>query len=77
MSENVELNGLYLWKALMKDGCEWHGDVFSKKWAECVIVPANPHVVAAVTKTLEAYTEGVDYKVERNATGQISTVWTA
>lgn len=57
------LNGLYLFKALTKDGCEWHGDVFSRKWSECMIVP-NEHVAAAVSRSLEGYEEGVDYKKE-------------
>lgn len=31
---------LHLFKSLIKDGCEWHGDVLSKKWSECLLIPA-------------------------------------
>ena len=53
--------GLYLFKALIKDGCQWHGDLLSTKWSEQLYVPAD--VQEAVDETLKAYTEDVDYKM--------------
>ena len=51
--------GLYLFKALIKDGCEWHGDVFDKQWSERLYIP-NPNVEKAVLQvTLSMYDESI------------------
>ncbi len=73
----AEQNGLYLFKSLIKDGCEWQGDVLNKKWSECVFIPMNystqhgerpdPTITYAVEKTLKAYDEGIDYIRKGNA----------
>lgn len=63
------LNGLYLFKSLIKDGCEWHGDVHSQKWSEMLIVPAG--LEHQVDLTLSCYEEGVDYRK------QLDTIWIA
>lgn len=59
--KGVYLDGLYLFKSLIKDGCEWHGDVVGP-WSECLYYPEGlKHQVDA---TLAAYQEGVNYKRE-------------
>jgi hypothetical protein len=73
---NAEINGLYLFKSLIKDGCEWHGDVCSKKWSECLIIPTrystqygdviDATILDSVQQTLSAYVEGQDFKIENN-----------
>lgn len=60
MIQPTQLNGLYLFKALIKSGCEWHGDVISKKWSEALFIPEGVNV----ERDLEPYTEGVEYMVE-------------
>ena len=75
MTENVEVNGLFLTVSLFKDGCQWEGDIFSKKWAERLIVPLDEHVQARVARTLEAYTADQDYKLERDANGIPAAIW--
>lgn len=54
------LNGLHLFKSLIKDGCEWHGDIFSPKWSEVLYLPSGK--LDNVDRTLAMYEEGVDYK---------------
>jgi hypothetical protein len=55
------INGLQLFKSLIKDGCEWHGDVMSRKWAEMLYIP-NDVVMARVLITLAAYGD-TDYRL--------------
>jgi hypothetical protein len=62
-----ELDGLHLFKSLIKDGCKWEGDVMSNSWSECLIVPDDEFVEQRVQDTLEAYEEGVDYQLDGNA----------
>lgn len=57
-----EQNGLELFKSLIKDGCEWQGDIFSKKWSECLYMADNTECREHVERTLSMYTEGVDFK---------------
>jgi hypothetical protein len=59
-------NGMWLFKSLIKDGCEWHGDVLSKKWSECLIVP-DASVMVKAKRTLMAYVEGNEYSIRDNA----------
>ena len=56
------VDGLYLFKALIKDGCKWQGDVQSKQWAECLYIPEG--LEHQVVETLSPYEEGRDYKRE-------------
>ncbi len=61
-------NGMYLFISLIKDGCEWQGDVFSKKWSECLFFDSTDgYVMERVERTLSAYTEGDDYRIIDNA----------
>lgn len=60
--EQTELNGLWLFKSLVKDGCQWQGDVVSRKWSEMLVVP-DGDVMQKVKETVKGYTEGVDYKI--------------
>ena len=67
-------NGMYLFISLVKDGCEWQGDVMSNKWSECLFVPqmtdsqlnqySDPTILDRVERTLSAYTEGDDFRRE-------------
>jgi hypothetical protein len=59
------LNGLHLFKSLVKDKCEWQGDVFSRKWSECLFLLEETRR-EDVKRTLASYSEGVDYKLEGN-----------
>lgn len=63
--EQRELEGLHLFKALIKDGCVWRGDVLSSKWSECLYF--DDSIRDAVMETLWASDEGVDYKLEDGA----------
>ena len=60
------INGLHLFKSLIKDGCEWDGDILSTKWSECLTAP-NDDVLAKVKQTLEGYEDGLDYLLKDNA----------
>ena len=63
MNSSTQVTGLELFKSLIKDGCEWHGDVVSRKWSECLYVSSsNETIQKRVRTTLERYAEGVDYK---------------
>ena len=53
------IRSLYLFKCLIKDGCEWHGDTVSHRWSEVLTVP--PGLDHQVRLTLAAYEEGKDY----------------
>jgi len=57
----TQLNGLELFRSLTKDGATWHGDVMSRKWAECLYFTDGQE--ATIKRTLEGYEEGVDYKL--------------
>lgn len=51
-----DLKGHELFKALIKDGCEWQGDVFHRKWSEALyITPATN--MQSVETTLKGYIE--------------------
>ena len=65
MIPKSQLNGLYLFRSLIKDGCEWHGDIISNKWSECLFYSAN--IEYSVKQTLAAYTENEDYRLENGA----------
>jgi hypothetical protein len=58
-----KIDGLELFKSLTKDGCEWQGDVFSRKWSECLYA-ISPFAKEKAKRTLEAYKEGIDYQLE-------------
>ncbi len=63
-NDQLIMNGLYLFKSLIKDGCEWRGDVCSKKWSERVFIPAG--LEHQVELTLGAFEDGVEYSREGN-----------
>jgi hypothetical protein len=75
MTEKEQISGLHLTVSLFKDGCEWQGDICSKRWAEYMVVPLNEHVQARVARTLECYTAGEDYKLELDADGKPAAIW--
>lgn len=58
-ADTAIIDSLFLFKSLIKDGCEWHGDTLGK-WSEILTVP--PGLDHQVRMTLRAYTEGKDYK---------------
>ena len=60
-----QITGLELFVSLIKDGCQWQGDVMSKKWGECLYM-VSEHSRQAVNRTLDLYEEGVDFRVEGN-----------
>lgn len=64
LDEKKQLEGLYLFKSLIKDGCEWHGDICSKHWSECLFIPQG--LMHQVELTLSAYSQEV-YKKEDNS----------
>jgi hypothetical protein len=80
MSQTADiLNGLYLFKSLIKDGCEWRGDVWSSKWSDCLYMTQGDSR-RKVLLTLANYTEGKDYKLEGNinaATFEPVGIWIA
>lgn len=53
--------GLELFKSLIKDGCQWHGDVTSRKWSECLYV-TDTHTREKVGLTLQRFEEGTHYR---------------
>ena len=58
-------NGMHLFISLVKDGCEWQGDVMSNKWSECLFFdPSDTYIAERVKRTLSAYTNGDDYRWE-------------
>ena len=79
ISLHREIDALQLWKSLVKDGCTWEGDVFSRNWSECLIVPAG--LDSQVCQTLSAYKtkeqdpENYHYMVELHPSGEILAVW--
>jgi len=60
--------------SLLKDGAEWQGDIFSRTYLELLIVPQACEQ-EAIQRTLSVYTEGIDYKVERDPEGRVASVW--
>jgi len=75
MTDDVQVNGLFLTVSLFKDGCQWEGDICSKRWAERLVVPLDEHVARRVARTLECYTAGEDYKLENDANGKPAAIW--
>lgn len=57
-----ELNGFFLFKSLVKDGCVWSGDVCSREWSERLRIPAG--LEEQVEMTLGVYADGVEYRRE-------------
>ena len=54
---------------LFKDGCVWHGDVLSTRWAECLYA-STPYVMERVQRTLGCFVEGKDYKIVGKGEGE-------
>ena len=65
------VQGLQLFKSLVKDGCTRQGDVFSRKWSECLYYTEEQW--PQVENTLKAYMEGIEYRLEGDHTG--GAVW--
>lgn len=65
------VQGLHIFKSLIKDGCRWDGDVCSNKWSECLYFTGEQY--AAVARTLYAYESGVHFKLEGDESG--GCVW--
>jgi len=55
--------GLYLFKSLVKDGCEWHGDVISRKWSEQLYIPEG--CMNQVLLTVSTYADDT-YQIDGN-----------
>lgn len=74
---NRTVNGLYLFKSLVKSGAVWEGDVVSKKWSEYLAVPVDRR--EDVEATLSHWTDDSEddgYKREE-ADGKLVGVWIA
>ena len=50
------INSLQLFRSLIKDGCEWHGDIMSRKWSEVLYIPDDV-VMERVLITLAAHAD--------------------
>jgi hypothetical protein len=61
--DNTELNGLLLFKELIKDGCKWDGELFTRKYSEALRYDLD--IEERVLKTLSHFTEGTDYRIEK------------
>ena len=68
-----DVNLLSLTINLLKDGCRWEGDTMSRRYAEILIVP-DSYIAERITSSLKHYEEGVDYKLERSSTGEVTAV---
>ena len=70
--------GYELFVNLIKDGCEWQGDVNSRKWGECLYA-VTEHARVRVKQTLENHVEGVDYKLEGSLDKmhEVAGIWIA
>jgi len=64
--EKRHANGMHLTIELFKIGCEWQGDMFSRKWAECLFFAAAQ--AEEVYREVENYTEGETYKFAEHTT---------
>jgi hypothetical protein len=65
---------LHLIISLLKDGCEWQGDIVSRKYVEMLVIPDDEHVRERVKATIDCYTEE-DYKLEVDAEGKMASIW--
>lgn len=59
-SDQEHIRSLELFRKLIKDGCEWHGDVMSRKWLEVLYIP-DDLVMERVRITLTLYGDA-DYR---------------
>ncbi len=66
---------LELQMSLIKDGCQWHGDILSKKWSEYLYVPEE--IQERVARTLSLYEEDVHFKPEYYGIDKLSGVYIA
>lgn len=55
MSDKDRIEGLELFRDLIKRGAEWHGDVISKKWSECLYFTEDNK--SDINRTLALYPE--------------------
>lgn len=69
-NEVTHLNGLHIFKGLIKLGCIWRGDIISNKWSEELFL-GEDYMTGHwddVVEYLSAYTENVDYKWSKDGT---------
>lgn len=59
-TDEQHIRSLELFRGLIKDGCEWHGDVMSRRWSECLYIPDDV-VMERVLLTLTIYSDS-DYR---------------
>ena len=59
-TDEQHIRSLELFRSLIKDGCEWHGDVMSLNWSEVLYIPADV-VMERVLLTLSIHTD-TDYR---------------
>ena len=64
------IEGLELFKRLIKDGCEWRGDILSKKWSEELYIPQDHMDQVLVTLADFGYDS---YKLDVS----LNTIWIA
>ncbi len=60
MATDRTLIGLQLFKALVKDGCAWQGDILDRTWSELLYY--TPDNKDRVLQTLAEYEEGFSWK---------------
>lgn len=70
-TSDLVVQGLHLFKSLIKDGCRWDGDVCSQMWSECLYYTGEQY--EAVARALYPYEAGVHFKLEGDETG--GCVW--
>jgi len=56
------IDSLFLFKALIKDGCVWKEDISHRKWSERLYFSED--IRDKVMATLASLDEGNDYKLE-------------
>lgn len=62
--EQRTLNGLYLFKELIKSGCEWQGDIINRKWSEALYIPEG--TMGQVMEMVGPYKHTEDYVIIDN-----------
>jgi hypothetical protein len=75
MSQGTRLEAqLDLIIRLFKDGAMWEGDLCSRTYLEFLAV-RDDRAQEKVEFTLKLFTEGTDYKIDKNDAGKITGVW--
>jgi len=71
-SPKSAVRGLELFVRLIKDGCQWHGDIVSRRWAEVLLQPESAAQQEQVKLTLANYEAETDYHIGRDG-----SIWIA